>query len=164
MVWHTFTPLWTQSWKPFSTHTHTSTRLSRCANFYLNLMSVEIKIFRSGFIDSSMKINYPAALCVCPCVCVWVWVYVPESTAITIISSCVLVALVAPQSPCDCVCMCECVIEFAFNKCTVVFFPYLSTALLHRRGIRDTFGQSYTSIESTEGCSKIITCHSCEQL
>lgn len=34
--------------------------------------------------------------------------YVPESTAITIISSCVLVALVAPQSPCDSVCLYVC--------------------------------------------------------
>lgn len=44
---------------------------------------------------------------VCSCACAWVWVYVPESAAITIISSCVLVALVAPQSLCYSVWMCE---------------------------------------------------------
>lgn len=46
--------------------------------------------------------------------------YVPESTAITIISSCVLVALVAPQSPCDSVCVCvsvcECASEIALTR------------------------------------------------
>lgn len=39
---------------------------------------------------------------VCSCVCAWVWVYVPESAAMTIISSCVLVALVAPQCLLQC--------------------------------------------------------------
>lgn len=44
--------------------------------------------------------------------------FVPESTAITIISSCVLVALVAPQSPRDSVCVsvCGCASAIALTR------------------------------------------------
>lgn len=83
-----------------------------------NLMSVETKPASMWIYWQLAKDKLPACS-VCPCECAWEWVCVPECTAISytaIISSCVLVALVAPQSSCGCVYVCVCASEFALTS------------------------------------------------